>query len=666
MHRYRGYAERGDSIATSGVNSSDVALEVIPSATLTVYATGTTTALSLYSDDGVTPKANPFTASVDGSYEFWTADGACDLHVAKTGISSFTVPLGDPHLTGLSSTGIFDANAYGAVAYSTLAAAASGTDSASAFTACIAAAVTWAQANGGSVKVVYNPGIYRIHRACQTTNSAFAQIPLPKVAMASGRVYLILEPKVGSGNTIPFQGTGPGSGAMFYSTLTGQSYGASGWPAVLGGPDTINGVTVSDWSWITLHVRQTAFRQAANPTLCGINASLLIRCVLEDVRFDVDGVSGFPAAFTEPTNPTGVANLMPIGGTDGMSYRGLCEAAGYYGGLSIGELSDVSGQLFVYNCKVGLNINDGNWYHAPVISHAIVCRYQYGMATVHPVTGVQGPSGTQQPFTYRQHVRFEHISFEEDASGSTWARHKYHVYDPNQILTGYIGYHKVRAGEGSAVGPLTMLGGGYIETRDLAYPPPQRTIWQDTFTHTYAQEGNALSGRTPEKTLGSNWAVVTSFTDFKLVGSRLKADTSGSHRVWASLGTGNYNGTFEFSGAVVTNGRIGGIIGRVDDSNYVSVQVVESGKTLRLYERVAGVDTEQVSVSFADLVVDKDTLYQIIKDGNRIQVRADGGLLIDWTLSAGAIAAGIGTGIGIGLLVTAGQNSYFESARFLK
>jgi len=48
-------------------------------ATIMVYAYGTSTLSPLYSDDGVTPKANPFTAAVDsGIYGYYAANGRYD------------------------------------------------------------------------------------------------------------------------------------------------------------------------------------------------------------------------------------------------------------------------------------------------------------------------------------------------------------------------------------------------------------------------------------------------------------------------------------------------------------------------------------------------------------------------------------------------------------
>jgi hypothetical protein len=63
----------------------------IKDASVSVYNAGTTTFATLYSDNGVTPKANPFTTShalnAPGSYDFYAADGVYDIVFSKTGYS---------------------------------------------------------------------------------------------------------------------------------------------------------------------------------------------------------------------------------------------------------------------------------------------------------------------------------------------------------------------------------------------------------------------------------------------------------------------------------------------------------------------------------------------------------------------------------------------------
>jgi len=55
--------------------------------TVTVYIAGTLTPATIYSDDGVTTTANPFTNSTNGSYEYYAANGRYDEVLSKTGMT---------------------------------------------------------------------------------------------------------------------------------------------------------------------------------------------------------------------------------------------------------------------------------------------------------------------------------------------------------------------------------------------------------------------------------------------------------------------------------------------------------------------------------------------------------------------------------------------------
>lgn len=71
---------------------ADGTVEVLPGATVTVYLTGTTTLASLYSDNGITAKANPFqSAALTGRIEFYAADGRYDIKIEKVGYTTVTV-----------------------------------------------------------------------------------------------------------------------------------------------------------------------------------------------------------------------------------------------------------------------------------------------------------------------------------------------------------------------------------------------------------------------------------------------------------------------------------------------------------------------------------------------------------------------------------------------
>lgn len=74
--------------STTATNST---LRVLSSATCTVYVSGTTTLATLYSDNGVTPLANPFLSTSTGQVSFYAANGLYDLVVTKTGFETVTI-----------------------------------------------------------------------------------------------------------------------------------------------------------------------------------------------------------------------------------------------------------------------------------------------------------------------------------------------------------------------------------------------------------------------------------------------------------------------------------------------------------------------------------------------------------------------------------------------
>jgi hypothetical protein len=102
--------------STTATNST---LTVLSNASCVVYIAGTLGAATLYSDNGVTPLANPFLSSATGRIDFYAANGRYDVVVSKAGY--LTVTISDIELddllasSGSNSVGYLPAGA-GAVA----------------------------------------------------------------------------------------------------------------------------------------------------------------------------------------------------------------------------------------------------------------------------------------------------------------------------------------------------------------------------------------------------------------------------------------------------------------------------------------------------------------------------------------------------------------------
>lgn len=76
MQRYNGIAIA--NYTTSGVTSA----RIVATPTITVYESGTVTLASIYDDNGITVKANPFTGQANGRFFFYAADGVYDIVVS--------------------------------------------------------------------------------------------------------------------------------------------------------------------------------------------------------------------------------------------------------------------------------------------------------------------------------------------------------------------------------------------------------------------------------------------------------------------------------------------------------------------------------------------------------------------------------------------------------
>jgi len=99
MQKVQGWAEQGGSqVSTSGVPSTTRVEKSFPGCIVSVYEAGTQTLASLFSDDGVTVKSNPFLADNNALWWFYAESGTYDIRFSGTGISvPFTltaVPVG--------------------------------------------------------------------------------------------------------------------------------------------------------------------------------------------------------------------------------------------------------------------------------------------------------------------------------------------------------------------------------------------------------------------------------------------------------------------------------------------------------------------------------------------------------------------------------------------
>src|SRR6185437_11222499 len=95
---YSGWCENGGvKVTVQGLSSPLTFQQSFPNLkqsadgpNVTVYATGTTNKVTLYSDSAGTALNNPFPCSSSGQYQFFTVNSIVDLLFSGTGVSSFT------------------------------------------------------------------------------------------------------------------------------------------------------------------------------------------------------------------------------------------------------------------------------------------------------------------------------------------------------------------------------------------------------------------------------------------------------------------------------------------------------------------------------------------------------------------------------------------------
>lgn len=91
--KIQGYVERGGQTVTIDNRTSTTNVQrSFPGATVSVFNAGTATPSTIFSDEGGTPKANPFTSDTDGHWFFWADQGRYDVQFSGAGIDpTFTL-----------------------------------------------------------------------------------------------------------------------------------------------------------------------------------------------------------------------------------------------------------------------------------------------------------------------------------------------------------------------------------------------------------------------------------------------------------------------------------------------------------------------------------------------------------------------------------------------
>jgi hypothetical protein len=99
MQAYSNFAQQGDvSVVTSGLSSTTVVEGSYPLCFVSVYLHGSGTLASIYSDNGVTPLSNPFTANSNGQFTFYAANNRYDVTLSNNSGSGPASPITIPDI----------------------------------------------------------------------------------------------------------------------------------------------------------------------------------------------------------------------------------------------------------------------------------------------------------------------------------------------------------------------------------------------------------------------------------------------------------------------------------------------------------------------------------------------------------------------------------------
>lgn len=113
LSRFQGFAEKGALVFS--VTSTSRAQQSYPGATATVYLAGTSTLATIYADNSLTPKSNPFTVDSSGLYSFYALTRLYDIRFSGTGITTpFTIAANGTISSLPTNYSVFDIKDYGA------------------------------------------------------------------------------------------------------------------------------------------------------------------------------------------------------------------------------------------------------------------------------------------------------------------------------------------------------------------------------------------------------------------------------------------------------------------------------------------------------------------------------------------------------------------------
>jgi hypothetical protein len=318
------------------------------------------------------------------------------------------------------------------------------TDDTAAIQACISAAVN---AGGGTVQ--FGPKTYLVNGG---TNS-------PPVRHDMGGNAVVAVPFTFTSGSLRIQGVQQAT--TLKTTLTGQSYSPSwGCPSILGGPTPEQMGTSGGFLLWNVEVADLNISAPANPTLCGLDLSRVVRCNVERVYISTANPTG-----PQPTSPYSFGLRLPDGLNFGRVAADQVDTYGYYTGIVCNTAHTHVRHTFVKWCLVGYGLTGAGQFDS-LDTHATLFELiNSEWCFIHvsgwsPTAIISLPSG--KPFWL-----VAQLWDIEDAPAGNWYSTYVHLLDFNNQLYGHATYSRSVANVGIHPGPLVVSGGSNIKLTDL-------------------------------------------------------------------------------------------------------------------------------------------------------------------------------------------------------
>ena len=192
-----------------------------------------------------------------------------------------------------------------------------GTDDTANLLAALASAASYMAANQGYAELWVDPALYTLASALTHSGLGNAQLPLPVIATSVTSGILVIRCTSNNGAQTPMFGQTAvqASGAVFRSTLTGQSVdGTYGYPCILGGPVSGYGKDSGLYDNLNVIIDGITFQpqwEASGPTMAGAYLANVAKAQIISGAYIPDATVATMAA-TEPTNYWAAGCYMPF------------------------------------------------------------------------------------------------------------------------------------------------------------------------------------------------------------------------------------------------------------------------------------------------------------------------------------------------------------------